>query len=64
MCTKGGRERRGKNKNFFLQKQIQFQILNITLILAGSLLLFCFVYMSRSTIKQNKKHMGRGCIVC
>ena len=35
--------------------------LNITLILAGGLLLFCFVLMSRSTIK---KHMGRDCMVC
>ena len=44
MCTKGGRERRwGKKKKLILQKQIQFQTLNIPLILAGGSLLFCFV---------------------
>ena len=44
MCTNCGRERRGKTKKLLiLQKQIQFQTLNITLILAGGSLLFCFV---------------------
>ena len=32
-----------KNKKKILQKQIQFQTLSITLILAGGSLLFCFV---------------------
>ena len=44
MYTKGERERRwGEKKKLILRKQIQFQTLNITLILAGGLLLFCFV---------------------
>ena len=44
MCTKSERERRsGKKKKLILQKQIPFQTLSITLILADGSLLFCFV---------------------
>ena len=51
----------GKNKKSILQKQIQFQTLSITLILAGGSLLFCFCLDEQI---YYKKHMGRDCIIC
>ena len=42
MHEKWKRKKNGKKQKLILQKQTEFKIINITLILAGGSLLFCF----------------------